>query len=85
MPKDFWFKPITGKMSGKEFVEEYAWKQHTSWSLALDKQRTSYQPLDQIMRRTREEKIRNEEDSNYGVTTLESSNFKDVWSFNHPH
>jgi hypothetical protein len=37
------------------------------------------------MKRTREEETRSEEDSNYGMTMPKSSNFEDVWSFNHPH
>jgi len=28
--EDFWFKPYFGKFSGKEFVEEYVQKRHTS-------------------------------------------------------
>ncbi len=47
--------------------------------------RTSYQPLDQVMRRTREEKTRSEKDNSFGVTTLKNFDFKDMWSFNHPH
>ncbi len=39
--------------------------------------KTSYKPLDQIVRKTQEEEIGSEEDN--------SSYFKDVWSFNHPH
>jgi hypothetical protein len=35
--------------------------------------------------KTREEKIKSEKDSSYGVTTLESFDFEDVWNFNHPH
>ncbi len=26
VPKDFWFKPYTGKFSGEKFVEEYVHK-----------------------------------------------------------
>ncbi len=37
------------------------------------------------MRIIREEEIESEKNSNYGVTTHDSFNFKDVWSFNHPH
>ncbi len=50
----------------------------------LDKQRTSYWPLNQIMRKTQEE-TRSDEDNSSKVTTLDSSNFEDMWSFNHPH
>jgi hypothetical protein len=35
------------------------------------------------MRKTREEEIRSEKASNFGVTTLES--FEDMWNLNHPH
>jgi hypothetical protein len=37
------------------------------------------------MRKTREEEIGSDEDNSSRITTLESSNFEDVWSFNHPH
>ncbi len=47
LPEDFWFKPYTRKFSGEKFVKEHVQKQRTSRSIALDKRRTSYQPLDQ--------------------------------------
>ncbi len=31
-----------------------------------------------------QEKTKSEKDSIFGMTTCESSNFKDMWSFNHP-
>jgi hypothetical protein len=37
------------------------------------------------MKKTREEEIRSEKDSSFGVTTLESFDFEDVWNFNHLH
>jgi hypothetical protein len=53
--EDFWFKPYTGKFSGKKFAKEYARKRHAYRSTTLDKRRTSYQPLDQRMKKTKEE------------------------------
>jgi hypothetical protein len=44
-----------------------------------------YKPPDQRVRKIREEEIGNEEDNNYQMIMLESFNFEDVWSFNHPH
>jgi hypothetical protein len=37
------------------------------------------------MRNTRKEETRSEEDISFGVTTLQSFDFEDVLSFNHPH
>ncbi len=37
------------------------------------------------MRKTRDEETRNEEDDSSRMTTIESFDFEDVWSFNHPH
>jgi hypothetical protein len=37
------------------------------------------------MRETREEEIGSEEESNIGRTMLESFDFENVWTFNHPH
>jgi CRISPR/Cas system-associated endonuclease/helicase Cas3 len=37
------------------------------------------------MRKTKEEEIRSEKDSSFGVTTLESFDFEDAWNFNHLH
>jgi hypothetical protein len=37
------------------------------------------------MRKTKEGEIGNDEDNSSRITTLESSNFEDMWSFNHPH
>jgi hypothetical protein len=37
------------------------------------------------MRKTKEEETRSDEDNSSKVTTPESSNFEDVWNFNHPH
>jgi hypothetical protein len=34
---------------------------------------------------TREEETGSEEESSFGMTMLESSDFEDAWSFNHPH
>lgn len=44
-----------------------------------------YKPPNQRIRKIREEEIGNEEDNNYHMIMLESFNFEDVWSFNHPH
>jgi hypothetical protein len=48
--EEFWFKPYTGNFSRKKFTKEYVQKQHTFRSIALDKQRTFYKPLDQKIR-----------------------------------
>jgi hypothetical protein len=37
------------------------------------------------MKKIKEEEIGNDEDNNCKITMLESSNFEDMWSFNHPH
>jgi hypothetical protein len=37
MFEDFWFKLITGKFSGKEFANKYAWEHHASRCSALKK------------------------------------------------
>jgi hypothetical protein len=60
-------------------------KQHFFRSTTIDKWITSYKPLDQRVKKNREEESKSEEDSISGVTTPASLNFKDVWSFNHPH
>jgi hypothetical protein len=83
--EDFWFKPYTGKLSGEEFAEKYVQNRHTSQFAAIDKQRTSYQPPNQKVRKTREEETGSEEDNNSGVKTPKFFIFEDVWSFNHPH
>jgi hypothetical protein len=73
--EDFWFKPYTGKFSREEFAEKYVQKQHTSRFAAVDKQRTSSQPPDQKVRKTREEETGSEEDNNSRVTTPKSFDF----------
>ncbi len=37
------------------------------------------------MRKIKEEETSSEKSSSFGVTTHESFDFKDVWSFDHPH
>jgi hypothetical protein len=56
--EDFWFKPYIGKFSGKKFAEEYAQKQLASQFVALDKRIFLYQPPNQRIRKTREEKLK---------------------------
>ncbi len=73
--EDFWFKPYTGKLSGEEFVEKYVQNRHTSQFPTIDKQRTSYQPPDQKVTKTREEETGSEEDNNSGMTTPKSFDF----------
>jgi hypothetical protein len=57
--QEFWFKPYSGKFSRKKFVEKYVWK-HVFQSIALDKWRTSYKPLDQKVRKIGKEEIGSE-------------------------
>jgi hypothetical protein len=76
---------VIGKFNGEKFEKEYAQKQHAFQFTALDKWITSYNPLNQIIQKNREEIIGSEEDNISRVTTLESSDFENVWSFNHPH
>jgi hypothetical protein len=52
---------------------------------ALDKRRNFYQPPNQRVRKIKEEETSSEKGGSFGVTTHESFDFKDVWSFNHPH
>jgi len=55
------------------------------WFVTLDKKITSYKPPDQRMRKIKEEKIGSEEDNSFGMTMPKFFDFKDMWSFNHPH
>ncbi len=78
-------KPYIKKFSGEKFAKEYVQKQHAFRSTTLDKRRNFYQPPNQKVRKIREEETESEKNNSFGMTMHESSNFKDMWSFNHPH